>query len=300
MQLKEAEGDPLALEAATRTAASGSRSAEGHRRRPRWRHSTAKLLKAIRFTASLRGGASKMQKVLSQALGLVAPPVLVGPLQRGLESGSSCTVPSAATVSRNEFALDMALNVQKKREYSKDMARWLWSDSSPQCGYDWLWAQVHELKRADLVLVFNAFVKLVHSTRACVDSFDPDDPVDDVVPGYTPLPEWEPLLKQLLRIREHIFTPGAMAAGCTDLPHKVETLLHMFHFVIPSGRPFREYLDTFFSATADLGVEMSFPDFEVEDPEEMAAPWLNRAPLRAGDVDEPIVADHSAERGARL
>ena len=51
----------------------------------KWGHSTQHLFDAIIFALKLKGGSSRLMEVLSRAITLVAPSVLVGPLQERLQ-----------------------------------------------------------------------------------------------------------------------------------------------------------------------------------------------------------------------
>ena len=51
----------------------------------KWGHSTQHLFDAIIFSLKLKGGSSRLMEVLSRAITLVAPSVLVGPLQERLQ-----------------------------------------------------------------------------------------------------------------------------------------------------------------------------------------------------------------------
>lgn len=210
----------------------------------------------------VKGGGIKMIDALKHCISICAPAVLVGSLQQRLESGAT-RVPSAASLHRNEFALDLGICRMRQRRYCSDSVRFLWSDSSLQLGYDLLWAQCHEVRKSELVPCFKAVVDLTKLVKMYIDkavddfnieSFDPTAQLD------LPLdPTWKPLLRQLLEIKEHIFTPGVMASGRRSLTHKIETVLHMFCLDIPLQAPMQEYTDSFYCHTSDMGVEFSIP-----------------------------------------
>ena len=76
------------------------------------------------------------------------------------------TLPSVSTIMRAELSLDIAMSMLRRVTYNpSDMVRFMWSDSSPLCGFDWLWAQSHEIKRSEVVAICKASHELVRATR---------------------------------------------------------------------------------------------------------------------------------------
>ena len=76
-----------------------------------------------------------------------------------------------------------------------------------------------------------------------------------------------------------------MASGHRTLTHKVETLIHMFHFDIPADAPLEEILDSIMSHTSDMGIEMGVPSYEVGDVSELLPVWIDRSELKAARYD---------------
>ena len=130
--------------------------------------------------------------------------------------------------------------LQRQRGHRADMVRWGWSDSTEIAGYDWIWSQVHELPRSEVVDTCKAAHALACAVEQHLQEHDRGDDSDatvgweegvghDAAAVMQPLPDWVPMLTQLAKIREHIYTPCAMASGNTDLAHKAGATLHQWH-----------------------------------------------------------------------
>ena len=67
----------------------------------------------------------------------------------------------------------------------------------------------------------------------------------------------------------------------------------MFHLDCPIDVPLKEYCDTIAGHTSDMGVEMSTPDFKLNDdegPESLLLAWIDREPLRE-DVGDGVLSE---------
>ena len=115
-----------------------------------------------------------MTDAVEHALDLVAPAFLRGALRPDTENGSSKrnTLPSQSTLQRHELSLDLALIDFRRQTYQRDVTRFAWCDKSPQCTYDFLWSQVHEIKNDELVATCQAMHSLTHQIRDFVGQQD--------------------------------------------------------------------------------------------------------------------------------
>ena len=227
------------------------------------------------------------------ALRLVAPATLVGPLCRGVAADGMAersTVPGEGTVRRGEFGVDAAISYLRRKYYSSSVLRYVWSDSSPQCGYDWLWSQCTEIERSELVSTCRAGHELTFRIKEHADKLQAEQ-VAHPTPNlsdtfHEPLDSWTPLCTQLSRnLREYTYTPTALAAGFRGLVHKLAAFAHMLHIDVPSYVPLREVTDSIVSHTSDLGIEASMPDFRLAsgDLESLLPDWNTRGELKHED-----------------
>ena len=231
----------------------------------------------------LKGGARQLIEVLRRAIGVCAPACLVGGLQARLDDKIS-KVPSASVIQRNEVALDLGLCKMRQQSYVSECVRYLWSDSSVQLGYDLLWAQCHEIPKAELIPTFKAFLDLTFFIRMYAQRHHEQNQQfgDDEQVGGKELPledTWMPMLRQMQNIAEHIYMPGNLASGHRTLIHKAEALVNMFCFDLPLQESLQEYTDSFFGHTSDMGVEFSLPDMCVDDVNTLVPPFFNRSNL---------------------
>ena len=274
------------LDAWSRILAEAAGESNCHSHSVRWRHSSTKLIEAIRCSANLKGGAIKLQEVVEQAICLAAPSAIAGTLCRSFEQSRSGqrrsnVVPSPSTVLRAELSLDVALMLHRRNSYrAGEVVRFLWSDSSLVKGYDWLWAQSHEIRKSDLIATWRSAKELTELIRNHVAELKRRAPDDPPVYHPEPLPEWVPHLSQLLCIREHIFAPVSLALGHSGVPHKAAGLLHCWHLELPAGEPLRSMCSSFVSHTSDMGTEVGLPDFAIEDAEALIPDWISRDAMR--------------------
>ena len=133
-----------------------------------WKYSVETIFHSVRFAAELKGGVSKVEKVLRLAITLAAPAAMAGTLCRSLQQTAdeldqhdsakihSNILPSPTTIRRGAFAVDLAMMHLRQQTYCAKTLRYLWSDSSPQAEHDWLWSQVHEIREDLLIVTFEA------------------------------------------------------------------------------------------------------------------------------------------------
>ena len=248
-----------------------------------------------RYVWTLRGGAKSLKLALERAIRLVAPSVLVGPLLRGFaedkdtahssdDENTHSVVPSKTTINRNEFSLDIAMILWRRRKYLEDgpCARYLWTDASPVAGYNWFWAQIHEIPVSRLVSVWksaNTLALAAHDFAMHVNLSD-----EDAIMARPA--DWIPDLENLKLISEHIFAPTTLGSGHTSGANKVGCMLHQWNLELPPSVALRDHSCTFVSHTSDMGVEMSSTHFSVENIDDLLPDWVNRGDLRQELVDD--------------
>jgi len=280
--------------------AAGEVKAEHYINGRAWKHSCESIFSAVRFSAGLKGGVEKVEASLLVAIGLVAPPAIVGTLCRSFASNPvdhdnapiiyNNKVASATTIHRNSFSVDLAMMRDRRINYSLDWVRYLWSDSSPQAEYDWLWSQIHEIHINVIVETFHAANRLQLMITLFVEQQQVAHNADTsghIAPSLEPLECWRSLLQTLKNIKEHIYHPTAVASGQRGLPHKIAAELHQWHFDVPVAVSLNAHADTFECHTSDMGIEISMPDFEVDNVDDLLPPWLQREDLHADIGDTP-------------
>ena len=113
------------------------------------------ILSCLRLARQLRGGARKLPIAMERALEIWSGGGNEG--THGL--GNLPTLPSPALLQRAELALDVAFMLFMREEHPdaaslQGQVRWIWADSSPQQGFDWLWVQIEQANRSTLLSTF--------------------------------------------------------------------------------------------------------------------------------------------------
>ena len=119
-------------------------------------------------------------------------------------------MPSATVLRLHEFTLDVALLLAERWTSFANrgaVVKYMLADSSPVAGFDWLWSMHYEIKKEDLIELFESVVRLSLATSQFCETLR-DEAAEDghglpVEPRMTPLPEWKPWLSCIKRcIRE--------------------------------------------------------------------------------------------------
>ena len=101
-----------------------------------------------------KGGPSMLLNALKECISILAPSFMVGSLM-SLMNNLDTHPPSASALQKKELCLDVGLVLARRELNSKrqdrDTIRFMWCDATPLVGYDWLWAQTHEISIADVL-----------------------------------------------------------------------------------------------------------------------------------------------------
>lgn len=213
---------------------------------------------------SLKGGPNKLLDLLRNAMTLTVPSFLLGSLLRSLEEGGR-TIPSATTMRRNEFCVDMALIIWRHLTYKPQVRRFLMVDASPVADYDWLWAIMYEILRTDLVQTARACLELAGHIDVFMTGLERKKINFDWKIHVRNVPDsWRLLCTSIAALREYVFPPATVTSGHRSEVHKASTLAHMFHLDCPRGEDLSTYMDSIQTNTTDMGVELATGDVELE------------------------------------
>ena len=186
---------------------------------------------------------------------------------------------------RRPHATDSVL----RERCAHQVRRWLWTDSSPQKNFDWVWSEYVEVEERDVWPVFDATVKLAKSVLDFMEG-NRDD-LDRLFENDVP-DGWSAWHTQLESVSHHICIPTAVSSGQRDLVHKVSALMHSFGMESKSLEGLRVFLSSVRSFTSDMGTELSMPDFRCESIAGLAPEWFEPSGLML-DVDSGHpVAEH--------
>jgi len=154
------------------------------------------------------------------------------------------------------LSCDCAIMQMRRNRYSPgDCVRFLWSDSSPVREYDWFWCQADEVRKVDLISVFEASIMLElaiadysrqTSARMAEHGFLRSIGGITSFGGwfakmqYSLLDEWKPHLRTLRsKVQQYIYPPVNASSGQKGTSHTTTTSSPHFspHPTVPTPSP---------------------------------------------------------------
>ena len=239
---------------------------EGSARRDwmRKRYSALEIVCCLRANFMIRGSLEDAMQELAPLFGI-----------KRSELRRKIFVPKWHSVKMYALAFDAALCLSRRREFEQLPAcvRWSMCDSSPQCGYDWLWISYTEAPEHCLPDVLKAawYIEsnLIHYDIAL--GFRSDDlavqrqTVHEIM-SLRASEEYEAAYDLLAtHITQHVCIPVGLAGGHSGVADKVSAVLHAFTMDLPPRTASLDsFLGSFACSTTDMGTEMAIADFEVE------------------------------------
>ncbi|CAE7229370.1 unnamed protein product [Symbiodinium sp. CCMP2456] len=241
-----------------------SRSSRGHR------HPSRLLINCVFFRFTL-GSAAKVSKAFKLALQVGVPGLDLRSL------ASSGRLPSKTTLARASTYLDIAylLYCQKKWGESEHVT-FMWADSSPQSGRDWLMSMMTACPRGKIAEACAAANYLCRTRPDWSDHFEALEVDLEMQAKMTKV------LSDVLCT--HTNVPVALGSGKGKIQDKTAAILHSLAMESPCRSSLRLRLNTIFSWTSDLGTEVLLPSFETLHFEQLLPGWLHAK--SDNDVDD--------------
>lgn len=155
---------------------------------------------------------------------------------------------------------------------------YLWCDSSPQAGVDWLLSVFDYVDASSLQQCLEHYRRLFQSTtvfqRIAEVGLDDDQAVDwDVLAETTAVREEAgKFFKKALR--RHRQMPMGLGSGATKLEHKCQALAIKFAHEANSFQSLRQIVGRVVSVTVDMGVEGGVADAQGGDVVSYLPPWI--------------------------
>lgn len=207
-----------------------------------------------------------------------------------------CEIPSAKTVRRAQFRLDMSLNIFRTQEQStQPEVRWAWIDSSPISQRNFLNAKIATVPLKDVVATARAANALSLDCSLMCDDEDDDVPFLERL-----LLDRESLSKQLLSMTKHALCPVVLGSGRSGLDHKTSAFAYQLYLETLSAVRFRDMLGSIRSITTDLGVEIGIAEWRTETARSLLPPWVDcdflRCDVAAGAAEVSPAADVIAQQ----
>lgn len=166
--------------------------------------------------------------------------------------------------SRLILVVDSALMLFRRRRSATPAARYLFADSSPQAGHDWLITRVRSIEADRIACVFEAMSALTCDMAAMQSEVAPlveeGGELDEPALPFESLDRAS--LYQLLHDSVSLATlpPMSLGLGRTSLVEKVMALLYAVFLEVSFNNLFG-YLESCISITTDMGVELGIGDF---------------------------------------
>ena len=260
------------------------------------KHSATQLVMQLQAAALLKNG-SMLQSIVRKAICIATPAALAMSLLRILNERN--VILSGASIRRARFAFDCAFALHMRSEFQQlgpVSPCFIWADSSPQGGRDWLLMHMHYICASSLTQLscgcdaLDALWNRAAMVRVEINSNDSESSTSDVelAPdasqhdhGKPELVEdvgdasWDdsqvPQEQQTTSVAElthricpcisyHCCLPGAVGSKASSLPYKVGVLCHALHLETGSVHSLDAMLNSVVSCTTDLGTEAGIAD----------------------------------------
>ena len=160
--------------------------------------------------------------------------------------------------------------------------RYLFADSSPQVGRNWLWVSESRIELQHLRKLVGVHREMVARMRYLVTAFYNDELGLETLCCDDLLVHCAATLAA--GICEHTFTPVALGASQGDVAGKAKALAHMMALENPTPSRLRGALEEVVTVTSDMGVEMHLSDFPVT----VAPFWLGTSALEITEGTEAL------------
>ena len=217
-------------------------------------------------------------------------------------------IPSASTLSRAQLLVDASLCCLMRRRFEEmnhcDASIFMFADSSPQAGSDWLLSTCNIIPGSSLDSCMQAAwqLKSDYSWAAFLSALHEEerDTQDDVVRIVTAREDLGSRLRQM--ICTHRCLPMALGSGATSLEHKCRCIARALFAEAQSLPLLKGLLSGVVSVTTDMGVELGVGDAAGLAVEEVLPSWMHE-PL-SFDCDDnsgfekvrPAISEHFLPR----
>ena len=195
---------------------------------------------------------------------------------------------SGSTISRHQVIVDAALCCIWRDIFRQhDGPIYVFADSSPQAGTDWLLSIVMLIRADDLqecVSSANVLESSVERFRLAVAAKDTDEMLAIAAQRN------EACLQLAKKMRLHRQIPMGLGSGCTSLDHKCRCLVRKFYAEAQTMGDTERVQQMVRGFCTDLGTEMGLPDVEVATadvvPDWMVDPLQSDGAVECEELDE--------------
>ena len=190
----------------------------------------------------------------------------------GMDPDLRMEIPSGPALSRKQLTVDAAYSCYWSTLLQEhDVPVYVWADSSPQGGVDWLLSIACLIKRQDLVNVASAVNYLQEYAELFANAFEVDDK-DAMLNIVQKRHECGILLSDCVQL--HRLIPTALGSGLSSVEQKIRCVCRKLFAETGSMSALRNLLRRVRSVCADMGTEASLPDFEGASLESLLPPHM--------------------------
>lgn len=185
-------------------------------------------------------------------------------------------VPGSSTISKRQVQVDAALCCfWRRRLVHEDNSLFLWADSSPQAGSDWLMSLMLIIKSTELWQCLQSSFAIALSVIDFMEAHSQDD-TDRLEALALQRHEQGVYLTQALQLHRQV--PTALGSGCTSLEHKCKCIVHKCFLETQSEPALIKVMSNIVAMCTDQGTEASISDFAGASASEFLQPWAREVP----------------------
>ena len=178
----------------------------------------------------------------------------------GMDPDMHIEIPSGGSLSRRQLLVDAAYACYwRDLLLQHDGPLYLWADSSPQGGVDWLLSIVALIRKDDLEAVVEAANRLQESSKHFLPAYEVDDK-DAMLRIAAQRHESGQLLATAMKLHRQI--PMALGSGASSLDHKARCICRKMFVESQSIPGLKQQLARVRSMCTGMGTEQAIPEVE--------------------------------------
>eukprot|EP00971_Amphidinium_carterae_P352264 6492516-Amphidinium_carterae.1 len=224
---------------------------------PQHVYDASRIILAL-LAAMLIRNVHELQTVVWAGLAAAAPHLSRSAIQQML---GACKLPSGATLSKKQLRVDAALCCYWQRRFAEQQfSIYVWGDSSPQAGSDYLITILELVKKDFLIEALGACHRLWTSVQALQEGAYRDD-LPAIAEIAATRSDAASLLEQAVLIHRQV--PAAIGSGAASVDAKARLIVHKFLVEAASVRKATQLLNDIVAVCTDMGTELAIPDISI-------------------------------------
>ena len=200
----------------------------------------------------------------------------------GMDADMHIEIPSGGSLSRRQLLVDAAYACYwRDLLLDHDGPLYLWADSSPQGGVDWLLSIVSLIGKDDLEAVAAATNCLQESTERFLCAYEVDDK-EAMLRIASERHESGQLIAASMKLHRQI--PMALGSGASSLDHKARCICRKMFAESQSVAGLKQQFARVRSMCTDMGTEQAIPEVEGASLESLLPEYMRERELFSEDV----------------